>query len=192
MTNHLARRSLLSAAVLSAGLVVSAQTSAPSGTPVQRIPGPVIDAYGGTFDVPSRFLMPPPDIDYKIKFDVGSPSDDPKAVNMKIDSVARFLNMHARAGVPRERMKLALVMHTTSVKDVITNDAYRRRFGADNPNLGLLESLGRAGVRLYVCGQSLAGRQYAWEEVSPAVTVALSAMTAHALLAREGYSTNPF
>jgi intracellular sulfur oxidation DsrE/DsrF family protein len=58
--------------------------------------------------------------------------------------------------------------------------------------LPLIDALNRAGVRIYLCGQSAAGRGVKWDEITPMVKVALSAMTMHAELAREGYSTNPF
>ncbi|MGQ0733429.1 MAG: DsrE family protein [Acidobacteriota bacterium] len=184
-------RVLAAALGVVAALGIAAQAPQ-TGSTTPRKTGPVIEPYGGTFDVPANFLMPSPDVDYKVKFDVGAPSDDPKAVNRAIDSVARFLNMQVRAGVPRDKMKLALILHTTAAKDVLDHAAYRARFGMDNPNVPLLQALDRAGVPIYVCGQSLAGRGMKFEEVVPAVKVALSAMTMHALLAREGYSTNPF
>ncbi|MEO8678240.1 MAG: DsrE family protein [Vicinamibacterales bacterium] len=172
---------------VTAGLSAQGAPAAPA-----RLSGPVIEPWGGTFEVPPGSLMPPTNADIKVKFDVGSPNDDPAKVNAKIDQVARFLNMNARAGVPRERLKVALVMHTTAAKDALGNAGYRSRYGVDNPNLPLLEALGRAGARIYVCGQSAASRGLKFDEIAPPAKVALSAMNAHAILASEGYSTNPF
>lgn len=165
-----------------------AQPAAPSAP---RKSGPVIQPFGSTFEVPADSVMPP-DAEYKVKFDAAASPQDPKAVNPAIDSVARFLNMQVGAGVPREKMKLALVLHGSAAKDALGNAGYRARHGVDNPNLPLLEALAGAGVRIYLCGQSAAGRGIKWDEVAPVAKVALSAMTAHAMLAREGYSTNPF
>lgn len=48
------------------------------------------------------------------------------------------------------------------------------------------------GVRIIVCGQSAAHYEVATGELLPGVEMALSAMTAHALLQQEGYTLNPF
>lgn len=166
---------------------VSAQRPTPA-----RQSGPVIDKYGATFAVPEGSVMPPRDGEYKVKFDVASSASDPTTVNPGIESLARFLNMQVRAGVPLEQMKLALVVHGSAGRDLLGHAGYRQRHGVDNPNLPLLEALDRAGVRIILCGQTAAGRGLGWDEIAPVAKVALSAMTAHALLAREGYSTNPF
>ncbi len=61
-----------------------------------------------------------------------------------------------------------------------------------NPNTAMLKALGDAGVTIYLCGQSAAHRGYGVEELNPAVTMALSAMTAHVRLQSEGYTLIPF
>ncbi len=155
-------------------------------------PGPAIQAFGATYDVPVAKLTPSPGAEYKVKFDVAAAPADPKAVNPAIETVARFVNMHVRAGVPLANVKAALILHGSAAKDALGHAGYRARHGVDNPNLPLLEALARAGVRVYLCGQSAAGRGLGWDEIAPVASVALSAMTAHAELAREGYSTNPF
>ncbi len=182
------------AAVLMAAVIASAPgTHALQAQSAQKpVPGPVIDGFGATFEVPATSLMPAPDGDYKVKFDVAAPSSDPKAINPGIESVARFLNMQVRAGVRREQMKLAVVLHGGAGKDALDNAGYQKRHGVANPNLPLLEALNRAGVRIFLCGQTAASRGLGWDEIAPVAKVALSAMTAHAVLAREGYSTNPF
>ena len=67
-----------------------------------------------------------------------------------------------------------------------------RDSGIDNPNLPLLEALKRAGVRVYLCGQSAGSRGITAAEMAPSVQMALSAMTAHLVLNAEGYVLNPF
>jgi intracellular sulfur oxidation DsrE/DsrF family protein len=74
----------------------------------------------------------------------------------------------------------------------MNTDAYRNRHDTENANRGLVEALISAGVRVIVCGQSAAYLEVKKEDMIDGVEVALSAMTAHALLAREGYTTNPF
>ncbi len=156
-----------------------------------RQPGTVVPGFGGTYDVPDAVLLPPKDQDLKLRFDVNVGAEA-GALNMSFDTVARFLNMHARAGVPKERVKAALVVHGTAGKDLLSNAEYRKRFNKDNPNLALLDQLKAAGVRIYLCGQSAMGRDLPRAAVSPAVDFAYSAMTAHLILEKEGYVLNPF
>jgi len=168
--------------------VVAASGQQPPPTPQ---PGPVVPGFGRTFDVPEAALVPPKDHDLKVRFDVKEGAE-PGAVNIQFDSVARFLNMHARSGAPRERAHAALVVHGTAGKDLLTNDEYRKRYGQDNPNLKLLDELKAAGVRIYLCGQTSKGRNLPRASVSPAVDIALSAMVAHLVLDQDGYVLNPF
>lgn len=153
--------------------------------------GPVIEGFGPVFDVPDADFAPV-DVDYRLVFDVAQGMDDPAQVNRRIASLARFLNMHARAGVPLERMHLALVVHGTAGKDLLDNEAFRARHGTDNPNLPLLEALHEAGVEIYLCGQTAYSRGLAKEDLAEPVELALSAMTALARLQAEGYGLIAF
>lgn len=179
-------RTLAVAALLSFAIAASA-----SGQPPTPQPGTVVASFGRTFDVPEATLRPPTSQPLSVRFDVKDGAE-PGALNVGFDTVARFLNMHARAGVPTERLKAALVVHGTAGKDLLTNDEYRRRFQQDNPNLTLLDELKAAGVRIYLCGQTSVGRNLPRAHVSPAAEIALSAMTAHLLLEQGGYVLNPF
>jgi intracellular sulfur oxidation DsrE/DsrF family protein len=173
-------------------VLTAAATPALGQPPVpRRQMGPVVPSFGGVFDVPGADLAPPVDQDLKLRFDVNV-GPEPGELNMGFDTVARFLNMHARAGVPRERVKAALVIHGTAGKDTLINEEYRKRFAKDNPNVKLLDELKAAGVRIYLCGQTSVGRNLPREVVTRAATVAFSAMTAHLVLEREGYVLNPF
>jgi len=168
------------------------EAQAPAAAPAPaRQAGPVIEKFGAVFDVPNPGLLPPKDQDLKLRFDVNQ-GPEPGELNAGFDTVARFLNMHARAGVPRERLKVALVIHGTAGKDTLTNEAYRKRYSKDNPNIALLDALKAAGVRVYLCGQTSVSRNLPRAEVTPAATIALSAMTAHLVLQNEGYALNPF
>ena len=56
----------------------------------------------------------------------------------------------------------------------------------------MLMELRAAGVPIYLCSQSAAFMQMQPEDFSPAVTMAVSAMTAHVRLQQEGYTLIPF
>jgi intracellular sulfur oxidation DsrE/DsrF family protein len=107
-------------------------------------------------------------------------------------SAARFLNMHARAGVPEENVSAAVVVHGRSGWELLNDVAYRARHGVDNPNTALIRELTEAGVRIVLCGQTAAARGIPLDDVASEVQVALSAMTAFLVLQEEGYRPNPW
>ena len=176
-----------------APVAVAAQPPAPPPPPTaQPVKGPVIADFGPAYVVPNPGLPTPMLQELKVRFDVSDTPADAKAVSAPLETAARFLNMHAKAGVSAERLKVAVVVHGEAGKDVLSNEAYRKRYGIDNPSLPLLEALKRAGARLYLCGQTAASRGIAASEVAAPVQMALSATTAHLVLNAEGYVLNPF
>lgn len=150
-------------------------------------PGPVIQDFGPVYDVPDPDFTAPRDEVLRVVFDVAAASPESDRVNPRLETLARYLNMHAGAGVPRENMKLALVVHGGASWEVVGNEAYRAEHGVDNPNLPLLESLADFGVDILICGQSQHSRGIAREELAPPVQQALSAMTALVEFQGRGY-----
>lgn len=173
-------------------LAVIAPVALTAQTPAPPTKGPVITDFGPAYVVPNPGLPTPMLQELKVRFDVSDTAADPKAVSAQLETAARFLNMHAKAGVSPERLKVAIVVHGAAAKDVLTNEAYRKRHGHDNPNVPLLEALKRAGVRVYLCGQTAGSRGLVAADLAPPVQMALSAITAHLVLNTEGYVLNPF
>ncbi|MGW8367233.1 MAG: DsrE family protein, partial [Gammaproteobacteria bacterium] len=108
-------------------------------------------------------------------------------LNPRIESLARFLDMQVRAGVKPEQINLALVVHGAAGKDMLSSDAYKTRFGVENPNASLLAALKANGIRIILCGQTAAHKGFDRKELAPGVEVALSAMTALVALQSDGY-----
>lgn len=154
--------------------------------------GPAVEDYGPVFPVENDAFALANDRAYKVSKDLASTSGSVDEINRGIDSVARFLNMQARAGTPSDSLEMALIVHGAAIKDLLTDAAYRERFGVDNPNTGLLAGLADAGVTIYLCGQTAAARGFGRDELSPTVSMALSAMSAHVQLQSEGYTLIPF
>lgn len=171
----------------------------------QPATGPVITSGGAVFDVPNPTFTAPADHEYKVVFEIyrgveiaaagstGSAAPNARlAPNEQLNTVARFLNMHARAGVPRDRVKLAAVVHGTAGKDLLDDATFRARYGTDNPSGPLIRELLDAGVRIVLCGQTSMGRDVPRDKLIPGVQLALSAMTAMSVLQAEGYLLNPW
>lgn len=155
-------------------------------------PGPVVSPFGAVYDVAESGFVTPTDRAYRVVFEVALAPADSTARNARVETVARFLNMHVRAGVPRESLDVAVVFHGPAARATLRNDAYRDRFGVDNPDLPLLEALDGAGVRLILCGQSSMARGFYPDLLAAPVRLALSAMTALIVLQQDGYVLNPF
>lgn len=183
------RPAALLAATLAAlpgwGWDLSAQALAPSRT------GPVLEDFGPVYDVAAPDF-PTPTGELRAVWEVALGSDPADQRNPRLESVARFINMHARAGVPRENLKLAVVVHGTAGKDLLGNPGYRARFGVDNPNLRMIQELRRFGVQVVLCGQTQMARGLPRAELADGVQVALSAMTALIAFQDGGYRLIPF
>ena len=153
--------------------------------------GPVIANYGPTFEVADRDVNPPAGFVYKAVFDVTATGEETGQISRRLESVARFLNMHARNGVAPERMQLAVVLHGKAARDALSNAAYQSRYDTDNPNLELMLALQKAGVRFYLCGQSAGFLGIKKAELAEPVELALSAMTMLVELQSQGYRLLP-
>lgn len=154
--------------------------------------GPILTDYGPTFPVPSPDVPTPLDARYRVVFDVAVGAPEPDQRNARLETVARFLNMHARAGVPRENMEVVLSVHGTAGKDLLDHDGYRARHGVENPNPGLVRALVEAGVRVVLCGQTSAARDLPREDLLPGVEMSLSAMTLLITLQNQGWALIPW
>ncbi len=152
-------------------------------------PGPVIEPWGAVYDVEGLELPAPTDMDYRVLFEIANTPEADAGVNPELNTVARFLNMHARAGVALDRMHVAVVMHGPAGRNLLADAPYRARYQHDNPNSGLVQALLGAGVEFYLCGQTAMSRGLPGDELIPGVTLALSAMTARAVLQARGYRT---
>ena len=152
--------------------------------------GPVITGFGAVAKIDSD-LKPPAGMDYKVAFDVKSGKAGER--NSGIDAPARLMNMLANSGVPVSNIHPAIVLHNSAIYDVTNDQRYGQQYGgAANPNADLVRQLVAKGVPIYICGQSAAWVNVAKSDLLPGVKMALSAMDAHAILQRQGYSLNPF
>ncbi len=149
--------------------------------------GPIIKDFGAVKEIKNPDYKTNTSETFKVVFDIMDSPEDLKAINKKIETAARFLNMHAQAGVPHEQLKVALVVHNKASKDIITDKAYMDRYKTKNPNSQLIESLMDAGVEVIFCGQSSKSRGFPKEDLIPGTQISLSAMTALIQLQNQNY-----
>lgn len=153
--------------------------------------GPVFEDFGPTAEVQTDAPLPA-DSSFKIAFDVAKKAE-PGKLNRTIESAARFINMHVKAGVPVENIRLAIVVHGGAAGDLLSQTAYgARNEGASNSSAAAIAALQEKGVTFHLCGQSAAAYKIGNADLLPGVRMDLSAMTAHAKLQQQGFTLNPF
>ncbi len=173
---------------LSAASILS--ISAANAGPDDFSTGPVFDDFGPNAEIDADFELAD-DVALKHSFDVKDQADA-GALNRTLVSAARFINMHVRAGVDPDNIDVAVIVHGGAVKDVTNAAHYDSAVGGENANAALIAALTQKNVRIIVCGQSATYYEVDNDDLLPNVEMALSAMTAHALLQQSGYTINPF
>ena len=148
--------------------------------------GSVIKNYGETFTVDTPTFKTPINAPYKVVFDIGKSYSSDK-MNPLFNTAARFINMHAEAGVPLNQIQVALVIHGSAAFDVLNDKEYQLKFGRTNPNTELLSVLKQNNVQLILCGQTAAHKNLKLSQLSPDIQLALSAMTALVQLQNNDY-----
>jgi intracellular sulfur oxidation DsrE/DsrF family protein len=156
------------------------------------LPGPVVTSFGAVYTIDRPDIPTQPDLSYRAVFEVRLAPDNVGALNRRIETVARYLNMHAQAGVPNENVHAALVIHGPAGRALLSHDAYRKKYGVDNPDRDLIAALAEAGVDIVMCGQTAMSRGFYPELLVPEAKVALSAMTALVRYQADGYGLIAF
>lgn len=129
-----------------------------------------------------------PSLDYKIVVEVKTASEKPDEINWALNNVARMLNLHAMAGVPKEKLNVVLAIHGGAAFTVMDNAEYRNKYKTDNPNLELYKALEEAGVKMFVCGQSLLARDINKDKMVTQVKIASSMLTTMTTYQLKGYA----
>ncbi|HNP19248.1 MAG TPA: DsrE family protein [Fulvivirga sp.] len=149
---------------------------------------PVINPFGGIFEIPDATVKADPALEYKIVIDVVTGNDDPKEFNWSLNNVARMLNLHAVSGADMSKMKVVLAIHGGATIAIANDKVYKKKYGIDNPNNELIKALSDAGVLLTVCGQSLISREIDMADVNEHVQIATSMLTTVTTYQLKGYA----
>lgn len=149
---------------------------------------PLIKSGGGMFEVPEATPLVDKKMQYKIIVDLSKASDKPDSVNASLDKLARLVNAHIEAGVPKENLSIIGVFHFLGTPVILEDEAYKSKFGMANPNTALINELAKNGVRFYVCGQSLRARKLVDEKRNEHIKVAQSALITFSTFQNLGYA----
>lgn len=142
------------------------------------INGPVIKEFGQVYKINNPDLLLEKNKTYKVIFDVYTDGKNNKKLNASINTVARFLNMHAQNKTAAENLDIVLVLHGAATKNALSDKAFQKKFNIKNPNTALISALNKAEVKIYVCGQSFAYKGYDKNDLSKDIKLSLSALTA--------------
>ena len=143
--------------------------------------------FGKVFKIEKPDLLLQKNKIYKVVFDVFTDGKKKSKKNSAITTVARYIQMHLQQGVPKQNLKVALVLHGAATKNALNDESYLEKYGKKNPNSALLHALKQANVDIFVCGQSLYAKGYKEANTSKEVQVSLSALTALVHFQSEGY-----
>ncbi len=154
--------------------------------------GPVIKDFGQVYKIKNPDLLLDKDKEYKVIFDVYTDGKSNKKQNTSINTVARFLNMHAQHNIKVQNLNIIIVLQGAATKNALADKAFQREFKIDNPNTKLIKALNKANVEIYVCGQSFAHKGYDRSDLSKNIALSLSALTALVHYQTEGYQLITF
>src|SRR5213080_1951519 len=149
----------------------------------------LVPGYEAARDLPGARELPDPSTDYKVVFADGQDAKNPGDVNPMLPTIATYVNTLGKYGVPAEHRHIVIMFHqrTPDIDIVMSNDAYKERYGRDNPNIAIIHALKQAGVDIRVCGQGLIGRKIDSKQVNADVQIDLWAMTTLVNLQLKGY-----
>jgi intracellular sulfur oxidation DsrE/DsrF family protein len=153
---------------------------------------PLIKGYGPMDPLPNAAVQPDKSIKYKVIFEITRVAQSVDKVNPGLDRVARFLNVMAASGIMPKDMELAAVIHGPAAPSVLKNEIFKGRFKMDNPNEKIIRDLKEAGVKLYVCGQSLADNGFEHKWVNEQIAIAVAALVVVPTYQLKGYAYQPF
>ena len=154
--------------------------------------GPILKEFGNVYEIENPDLLLENNKTYKVIFDVYTNGENIEKINPSINTVARFINMHAQTGIKLKDMEIVLVLHGKATKNVLNDDAFMKKYKTENPNSKLIAALKEVGVKTYVCGQSLTYHGFQKNDLSKNVGMSLSALTALVYYQTKGYQLISF
>ena len=153
---------------------------------------PAIKGYGPVEPLPNAAFQPDKLTKYRVLFDITKAAEGMDKVNPGLDRVARFLNVMAASGIVSKDMELVAVIHGPAAPAVLKNEIFKDRFKMDNPNERIIQVLREAGVKLYVCGQTLADNGFEHKWVNEQIAIAVAALVVVPTYQLKGYAYQPF
>lgn len=154
----------------------------------QEIQFPVITGYGGVAPTPDAISVIDTTQPQHIIAELVSAANAADQPHQYLNMIARWVNLFSYSGIARDRLHIVVVIHGEAAYSLLTDAAYRAKYGTDNPNTELIQKLSDAGVELLFCGQTLAVRRLQKEQIVPQCKFTLSMITALVPYQLKGYA----
>lgn len=146
--------------------------------------------FSGVVPVKDPNEIPDPTIEYKLLFELTSnnPDSTAKEINSGLMEIARVINLHVASGIPVKKIIPVILVHAAALHAISTNDAYKKIYKTDNPNLKAIDELEKkAGAKFIACGQAMAFLEIKKEDLLPEVKISVTAQTALSHYQLKGY-----
>jgi intracellular sulfur oxidation DsrE/DsrF family protein len=153
---------------------------------------PIVKGFGGIYEIKEAVEMPDPSLEYKIMVDLSTGADSPEEISRWVDNIARLMNLHGLAGVPKDRLHIKVVVHGGAIFTLLADEKHQERSKVDNPNLKVYEALKASGAEIFVCGQSMVARNLDVKDLWQGVKIAHSALTTITTYVPQGYTMLKF
>jgi intracellular sulfur oxidation DsrE/DsrF family protein len=127
---------------------------------------------------------------YKLLFNFTAGTRDAekaKILNRGLAEIGRIINLHIAAGIPKQNLDIVIVTHGPALYALVKNEAYKKEFKTDNPNLIIVKELEDAGSNFIACNQAMQFLDIEQKDLDPSAKIALSAKTALSTYQLKGY-----
>ncbi|GAN69200.1 hypothetical protein AD949_00640 [Acetobacter orleanensis] len=131
---------------------------------------------------------PDPSLRYRVVFETTQAASDPTHINPALERIARFMNLLASDGIHPKTNDVVAMVYGPATLSILSDTAYRARFGQDNPNTQLLRSLRKADVSIEVCSYALSNKKISTDAVADGIQIDLSAIVTLANLQLRGWA----
>lgn len=148
---------------------------------------PLIKGFGGVSEIPLATEKPDTKKQFKIIVEVNTENPQPAKVHELMEKIASIANLHVLGGVAPAQLHIVAVIHGPAAMYIMNDSVYLQKYGSNNPNIPLFHALKEAGIKVFVCGQSMMKRNIDPATLAPDLGIALSAMTTLSTYQQKGY-----
>ncbi len=113
--------------------------------------------------------------------------DTAVAINEGLTEIARIINLHAAAGIPKNHIHPVNDTHAKALFSVFNNEAYRAKYKKDNPNIEIISEMMKDNIKFVACGQAMGFLDVQKQQLYPGFKVAVSAKTTVSYYVQQGY-----
>lgn len=134
--------------------------------------------YAGVVPVENVDEFADMDMKYNLLMDLATGMNDSASaneINEGLAEVARAINTHIAAGVPKENLEVVVVVHGSVLKAFYNNEVFKEKYSMDNPNIPIFEELLALPVKFIACGQSIGIQKMTKDELVPWLKITISA-----------------